>query len=260
MNMENTYYVPDSLFDSNNELEIPNLRLDVQPQAVEIPFVCYGEQRRTFDMRYRGTLHFYTDDYRWQSVYEHPEKILRHHPSSIVEPNYSLFNETPVAFGMNAVYKKRWVARAMQERGIGVFVDLNVANKFYAMNLLGVPMGYSHFCTRGYSDRIPALEFEHKIAEAMADGNRLTFVVYGGGRTVREWCAANGAVYVTPVVAIKDRVKAIERMRQSVALIDGDPLFPELPVYDKLPTVKDLYERQVMDYRKIKTLIQDDNV
>lgn len=40
--MENSYYVPDSLFDSNNELEIPNLRLDVQPQAVEIPFVCYG--------------------------------------------------------------------------------------------------------------------------------------------------------------------------------------------------------------------------
>lgn len=42
---------------------------------------------------------------------------------------------------MQAIYKKRFLARAMQEKGIGVFVDLNVAPKFYKLNLMGVPKG-----------------------------------------------------------------------------------------------------------------------
>lgn len=53
-----------------------------------------------------GTLHFYTDDYRFNSIFEHPEKILQHNAAQIVEPNFSLFNETPIAFGLQAVYKK----------------------------------------------------------------------------------------------------------------------------------------------------------
>ena len=154
-----TQYIPDCLFPSDNQMEIPALLLDMQPTHVEIPVLCYGEQKRSKDMRGVGILHFYTDDYRWQSIYEHPDKILRHNPGAIVEPNYSLFNETPIAFGLQAVYKKRWIARAMQEQGIRVFVDLNVANKFYAINLFGVPKGYGAFCSRGYSDGIPALEY-----------------------------------------------------------------------------------------------------
>ncbi len=244
--------IADSLFDSNNEFEVPNLLLDVQPEGCEIPFLCFGEQKRTTDMCGSGTLHFYTDDYRWQSVFEHPEKILAHHPANIVEPNFSLYNETPVAFGMQAVYKKRWVARVMQERGIGVFVDLNVANKFYAMNLLGVPVGYSHFCTRGYSDRLPALEFEHQIARTMANGNPLTFVVYGGGREVKAWCAANGAVYVTPIIAIKNKVKAIEKMKANVAIPGSSPLFPD-EVCIELPAPE---TKQIEDYRAIRKLVQ----
>lgn len=49
----------DSLFPSDNELEIPTLRLDMQPTSVEIPFVCFGEQKRTYQMSGRGTLHFF---------------------------------------------------------------------------------------------------------------------------------------------------------------------------------------------------------
>ena len=90
-----------------------------------------------------GTLHFYTDDYRFQSVYDHPEKILQHNPANIVEPNFSLFNETPIAFGLQHIYKKRFLARACQEKGIRVFVDLNVAPKYYKVNFLGVPRGWS---------------------------------------------------------------------------------------------------------------------
>lgn len=243
-------YIPDCLFPTDNQMEIPTLRLDVQPSCVEIPFICFGEQKRSKNMGGHGVLHFYTDDYRWQSIYEHPEKILRHNPGSIVEPNFSLFNETPIAFGLQAVYKKRWIARAMQDRGIGVFVDLNVANKFYAANLLGVPKGYSSFCTRGYSDRLPSLEYEYMIAERVADGNPLTFVVYGGGEAVKQWCREYGCTYVTPIIAIKHKLKAIERMKANVASFSIEGLVESLPIRE-FPTAKELYDRQVEIFKNL---------
>lgn len=251
MNNVNESTIPDCLFSTDNQMEIPTLRLDVQPTCVEIPCLCFGEQKRTTNMQGRGILHFYTDDYRWQSVYEHPEKILKYNPGAIVEPNFSLFNDTPVAFGLQAVYKKRWIGRAMQERGMPVFVDLNVANKFYAINLFGVPKGYGAFCTRGYSDRIPALEYEYEIASKIADGNRLTFLVYGGGATIKEWCAENNAVYITPIIAIKNKLKAIELMRNNVATFDSKSLFKSLPV-DNFPSSKELFDSQICDFSSLK--------
>ena len=46
-------YIPDCLFPTDNQMEIPTLRLDVQPQLVEIPFLCFGEQKRTKVVRFR---------------------------------------------------------------------------------------------------------------------------------------------------------------------------------------------------------------
>lgn len=238
-------YIPDALFPTDNDFEVPSLRLDMQATCCEIPFVCFGEQKRTFKMNGGGTLHFYTDDYRFSSIFEHPEKILQHNPAQIVEPNFSLFNETPIAFGLQAVYKKRIVARQMQEQGIRVFVDLNVANKFCAFNLLGVPKGWSAFCTRGYEDRVNGLNFEYEIAKRIADCNNLTFVVYGGGEVIKQWCKEHGAVYVTPIIIIKNKYKSIQRMAQNTALFKK-----EWDMGKAIPTLQDLLDKQVIDNRK----------
>lgn len=235
----NDLFVPDCILQTDNDLEIPSLDLDMQPKFCDIPFVCFGEQRRTFQMNGSGTLHFYTDDYRFSTVYEHPEKILQHNPANIVEPNFSLFNETPIAFGMQAVYKKRFIARTMQEKGIRVFVDLNVAPKFYKLNLLGVPLGYSSFCTRGYEDRLNQLEFELEMAKCVSNGNKLTFVVYGGGEIVKQFCREKGLIYVTPVIAIKNKAKSFERMKKNMAFFDRDISISQLP------TIEDMMRKQV---------------
>lgn len=80
----NELYIPDCLFPTDNELEIPSLLMDVQPQYVEIPTYCFGEQARTTNMCGKGILHFYTDDYRFRTIYDHPEKILKYNPGSIM--------------------------------------------------------------------------------------------------------------------------------------------------------------------------------
>lgn len=233
--------IEDQLFPSDNVLEVPTLRLDMQAKACSIPFVCFGEQRRTYNMQGQGTLHFYTDDYRFRAIYERPDKILQHNPQNIVEPNYSLFNETPMAFGLQHIYKKRFLARACQEKGIRVFVDLNVAPKYYKVNFVGVPRGWASFCTRGYSDRINQTAFELEMAREWADGNPLLFVVYGGGKPVQEFCRDNGLVYVTPVIVCKNRAKSFERMKEAIAFfgteisgIDLNPALKELPTLDRM--------------------------
>lgn len=245
--------VPDSLFPSDNDLEIPSLRLDVQPKSIEIPFVCYGEQRRTFNMRGMGTLHFYTDDYRFNSVYEHPEKIINHHPNNIVEPNFSLFSETPVAFGMQAIYKKRQIARQLQQYGIGVFVDMNVNAKFYKLNLLGVPMGYASFCTRGYSDRLQYLDYEYQLAKQIAGSNELQFVIYGGGKECRDYAKEHHCVYVSPMIDIKNKIRSLEakaKITENVMFV-GDDCDPK----KLLAQVKrELYDNQVINFTELPQL------
>ena len=220
--MSDFEYIPDCLFQTDNDLEIPTLRLDRQPSVCEIPFVCYGEQARTFKMNGHGTLHFYTDDYRYNTIYDKPSLIMQHDPANIVEPNFSCFNETPIAFGLQAIYKKRWLARTMQEHGINVFVDMNVAAKFYKLNMIGIPVGYRSYCTRGYSDRLQYLEFEWNLARQMAAENadNMLFVIYGGGANVREFAKQHRCIYVNPIIAIKNKVRSAQKkIEQSVAFV-----------------------------------------
>ena len=198
----------------------------MQAKDCAIPFLCFGEQARTLNLQGNGTVHFYTDDYRFSAVYEHPEKILQHHPRNIVEPNFSLYLDMAPAFGLQAVYKKRVVARMMQDKGIRIFVDLNVAQKFIKLNMIGVPKGWRAFCTRGYSDRLTGLELEYKLAEASASfsGRKPLFVCYGGGNKCRDFCKEAGAVYITPNIVLKNKEKAFEKLLQDnvIAFTDTD--------------------------------------
>lgn len=219
---DNEITIPDMLFPTDNEFEVPTLNIDMQAKGCQIPFLCFGEQKRTYNMNDQGVLHFYTDDYRFSAAYEHPEKILQHHPASIVEPNFSLYNETPISFGLQAIYKKRQIARIMQSRGIGVFVDLNVAQKWYQLNMLGVPRGWRAFATRGYSDRLNNLAFELSIARDWALGKTPLFVIYGGGNECRRFAQQNGCIYINPVVTTKKKIEAVKKITEGIAFFNEE--------------------------------------
>lgn len=243
----------DCLYPSDNDLEIPTLRMDMQPEVVDIPFVCYGEQARTYKMGHHGTLHFYTDDYRYGDIFQYPEKIAKHQPRNIVEPNFSLFCETPIAFGVQNIYKKRWLARAMQDKGIRIFVDLNVNSKFYAVNLLGVPFGWWSYCTRGYSDRLHYLEFEYEMAKQHAGPNadKLLFVIYAGGDRCKAFARQHNCVYISPMIDIKnDRKRAIKKIDESVAFLGGE--FD--PTHILQQSTENIRALQLDDFRKEKAI------
>lgn len=67
-------------------------------------------------MKGGGILHFYTEDYRFSTIYEHPEEILTHNPANIVEPKSIFFNATPTEYWMQGLNKKSDVAKAMKKQ------------------------------------------------------------------------------------------------------------------------------------------------
>lgn len=196
-----TKWVPDCLFESNNEFDIPTLRPDLQATQVLNPVAPWGYSAR--DARNIGTYHFYVDDYRFTGLWDDPNKLIKAGVPIIIEPNLSLYDNTPRGYGLFLIYKKRWIARYWQSFGVRVFVDLNVSYKFKAENLLGVPKGWNAYATRGYADRLQLLEEEFNLAKEHSGKEDPYFIVYGGGEKVRKWVRDNNLTYLEQVMADK---------------------------------------------------------
>lgn len=194
---EKKHWTPDCLFESNNQYDIPTLIVQ-ETARLNLPFVAYGSEKRKGNTGI-GTYHFYVDDYRFQKIWDEPETLIQSGCQSVAEPNISLFDTTPIAYGLHLIYKKRWLARYMQTFNIKVFVDLFVSEKFYPYALIGVPEGYGQYITRGQSDSIKNIELEYKMAKEHHGGNKdseFVFVVYGGGAEAKNICADLNVIFV----------------------------------------------------------------
>lgn len=194
----------DRIYDSNNEFDIPSLRKDRQPNSgLLLPFSGWGTDTRL--KKGISTYHFYVEDYRFTNIWNNPAKPLQGGCTELVEPNLSLFDTTPVAYGLQLIYMKRWIARFWQECGAKVYADLNVARKFYEYNKLGIPEGYNAFATRGYADREEYLKQEIGIAREISGLDKPNMIVYGGGEKIKEICIQNNVLYVEQFMS--NRVK-----------------------------------------------------
>lgn len=194
MKLTDIFAPQDRLYPSDNEYEIPTLRIDRQPEnGLLLPFAPWGANARR--KKTIATYHFYVDDYRFQNIWLHPEKLIACGCREVVEPNFTLHLNMPIAYGLQLLYKKRWIARWLQECGIGVWVDLKVSEKYRELNLLGVPDGYNAFATRGYSDNIAGLTAELEIAKRVSGCDHPNMVVYGGGKGAKEFCCKHGLIY-----------------------------------------------------------------
>ena len=194
----------DRLYDSDNEYDIPNLLMEQQPErGLLLPFAAWGADSRL--RKDIATYCFYVEDYRFEAIWKDPTIVINSGCSAVVEPNLSLFDTTPIAFGLQQIYKKRWIARYYQECGIKVYADLNVARKFQKYNMLGIPKGYNAFATRGYTDRIEYLLEEIEIARQISGLQKPNMIVYGGGAKIESIAKENGLIYVEQFMQNKGR-------------------------------------------------------
>lgn len=184
----------DVLYESDNIYEIPNLLLEMQAGKVELPLSPWGANSRL--RKDVATYHFYVDDYRFEALFKDPIKLLTCGCKAIVEPNCSCHDQTPIAYGISLIYKKRWLSRYMQDCGIKVYADLNVAPKFIEYNKMGIPKGYNAFFTRGLDGMMTSLQSDLDVAREISGLEKPNLVVYGGGEEIKEFCRQNSLLYV----------------------------------------------------------------
>jgi hypothetical protein len=204
------YDVPDVIFPSNNEFDIPLLDLRLAAQGVDNPVVKWGTISRHNTVNMGGTFHFYTEDYKFDALWKDPTPVVNCGVINAVEPNVSTHPTMARAIVIYGVYQKRWIARFWQSKGIRVFVDMNVEPCFNDLNLLGIPEGWTAYCTRGYSQRdddIEIIEAQYRLACERAGTDQIIFWVYGGGMQVRDAAAKHQWVWV------QEHLQEIEKKR-----------------------------------------------
>lgn len=178
---------------TDNEWGVPSLCMNMQA-TVRSPVLPWGSLARGTLMS--GTWVFFVDDYRFGAIWREPLHITRTGCTAAVEPNVTLYEQTPRAEVLWSTYRKRCVARRWQEAGVPVFVDLNVPHRHRELCMLGVPRGWRAFATRGYSLRPSDIDHEHAFATQWSGGEPL-LLVYGGGTNIESVCRSlPGSVYV----------------------------------------------------------------
>jgi len=196
---------PDTIFSTNNPQQVPALLKDLDACYIDQPLLAWGSVRRS--KKNHGTWHFYTDDYRFTALWNKPEMVPDTGCLAAVEVNYTIHENTPYPIALHHIYKKRWLSRYWQSRGIRIIVDLNVSAPFLELNMLGIPDGWTTYATHGYNDRIYELELEYTAAQRKAGKKNITFLVYGGGNQVKDFCMQDPII--THVSEHRDQVKAV---------------------------------------------------
>lgn len=191
----------DVLYTTDNDFDIPLLLKEQEAGSLELPFSPWGANSRL--RKGVSTYHFYVDDYRFEAIFKDPVKLLTSGCKSIVEPNCSCHDQTPIAWGIQLIYKKRWLARYLQECGIKVYADLNVAKKFIEYNKLGIPKGYNAFFTRGTDGWMESMESDLKVAQEISGLEVPNLLVYGGGKDIKKFCQQHGLLYVEDFINAK---------------------------------------------------------
>lgn len=179
--------------------DVPLLRLDMQAQCVERPAFNWTSVAQSAGEG--GTWFFYKDDYRFEDVWDDPWKVVETNPAVCVEPNFSITIESPRAVVLWNTFRKRWLARTWQQKGIRVLVDVNVCEEHWDLAMLGVPSGWKAFGTRVHTERGRTPEqsldetFE-RCAKIAGTRDGILFAVFSNSRSIRDHCARRGYTFV----------------------------------------------------------------
>jgi len=88
-------------------------------------------------------VHFYEDDYRFERVWDYPDRYLVDLQGfkAVLSPDFSMYTNHPVAIQIHNHYRSHWVGAYWQENGITVIPSIGwVTPKSYEWCFDGVPL------------------------------------------------------------------------------------------------------------------------
>ncbi|AVP41853.1 hypothetical protein SEA_JSQUARED_1 [Mycobacterium phage Jsquared] len=107
-------------FESSSAYEIPDLR---PTDFVPAYLAAWNMPRhREYAAKNGGALHFFLDDYRFETAWSSPERLLDRVKAvgAALTPDFSLWTNMPKAAQLWNVYRSRWCGAYWQSEGIEV--------------------------------------------------------------------------------------------------------------------------------------------
>ena len=222
--------VPDCVFPSSNSEGIADLLLSdacgnsLQGDVLDYP-AQWGKFARSTDMK-GHTITFWEDDYRfnalgtavehghhWRKLWERPAKVWESMAPSFCEVNFSTSNHQPYYRALWQIAKKRHLSRLFQENGMRCWVDMNVAERWEDLNLLGVPHGWLAYAThyQKYYD-LDLLAHQVELARERAVTDLVKFAVFAHNKEVERFCQREGLIYCGEDWSQRDKSKKQKRI------------------------------------------------
>lgn len=129
------------LFPSDNDWGIPTLR---HTAAGQVPawLVPYRQRIRANEPLDDGAVHFFLDDYRFETVWSRPNKALEALAPyrTLLSPDFSLYRDWPLMLQLWNTYRSRWCGRFWQEQGFTVIPAVSWSTAAsYDFCFLGLP-------------------------------------------------------------------------------------------------------------------------
>lgn len=180
------------------DFELPVL---LAQQPTDLPDPCewikWGRLRRSAEAQ---AWHYYCSDSKFETTLRNPDQLVKTGAKFAIEPNISTFEGDPLPVVLANLFRKRSVTRYWQDHGVQVAIDLNVCGLTREHLLEGVPTDHTFFGTKyqktdlfGEPVGIDGLVEDYCLASDHVDaGLPLTFVVYGGGKKIQEFCNEQG--------------------------------------------------------------------
>lgn len=130
-------------FPSSNTFGIPDM---LPPSLTRIPdwLVPYRQRIRAHMALTDGAVHFFMDDYRFETVWNRPRKALEAlRPfTTILSPDFSIYRNWPLTLQLWNTYRNRWCGRFWQEQGYHVIPTVSWSTyQSYDFCFLGIPSG-----------------------------------------------------------------------------------------------------------------------
>lgn len=180
------------LFSSSNKYGIP----DMLP-CEEIPeeLVPYGTQvRRSYAQAKEKFIHFFLDDYQFESLWNKPNKTLQPivNIGYAFSPDFSVFVGYPRALQIYNVYRNRWLGRFWQSHDVEVIPTISWGDRdTYDFCFLGVPKNsVVAISTVGINSREKKEVFKQGFEEMIRQLEPKLVLVYGETKPLEfeEYC------------------------------------------------------------------------
>jgi hypothetical protein len=145
-----------------------------------------------------GTYHYYCNDYCFTRLLRKPEMVIATGCRVCTEPNFSTEDGMATAEIIWWTYQKRRISTLWQRLGVSVLADLNVCEKAWEINWIGIPKGWTAYSVRAHMG-VPfsVLHEVWSAAVAHAGTEEILFAVFGGGRKrIGNLCRHNGWTWI----------------------------------------------------------------